>query len=735
MELNSLITKEFRTTTRQKQALEKLNLQTISDLLFHFPFRYGDPGQESQIANLAPKQKAVIYGEIKKITARRTFRGHTPMAEAIISDGENKIKAVWFNQPYIAKLFPEGSYVRLDGLVGQKNKAGQLTITNPKIEKVSQIPTSDSGLFKKDNYSDKDTSEEKKAKEETAIETYLYPIYPESKGITSNWFYHTLKKIFRSGILDNLTDPIPPDILEKYNLPNLKTALIWIHTPQKNNDALAARKRFAFEEILYIQISKQKDRKQAEKLSSYEINYSPEKVAGFISKFPFELTKSQKKAINEILKDISSPKPMSRLLEGDVGSGKTAVAATAVFSTINSNPKDNKFGRLQIAYMVPTEILAKQHFDNFIKFFENTGIEVGLITGSGCYKFPSKVNPAEATKISKTQLLSWIEKGQIPILIGTHSLIQKNVKFKNLALVIIDEQHRFGTKQRQAVSRKEGFTPHLLSMTATPIPRTLALTIYGDLDLTLIDQMPTGRKPIITEIITPSNRNKIYQKIRIELESGRQAYVICPRIEEPDPDKQFALDVKSVKAEAERLRTEIFPEFKIGEMHSKMKPAEKDSVIKKFENAEIDILVSTSVVEVGVNIPNATNIIIEGAERFGLSQLHQLRGRVLRSNHQAYCYIFTNSKNEYTLERLDSLIKAKNGFELAEYDLKLRGAGELIGGKQWGVSDLGMEAIKNLKMVEAARNTAAEIIKQSPTLKKFPAISEKINSIEKIHFE
>jgi len=523
--------------------------------------------------------------------------------------------------------------------------------------------------------------------------------------------------------------------LEKYNLPNLKTALIWIHTPQKNNDALAARKRFAFEEILYIQISKQKDRQQAEQLNSYEINYSKEKVAGFTAKFPFELTLSQKKAIDEILNDISTPKPMSRLLEGDVGSGKTAVAATAVFCTINSNPKDNKFGRLQVAYMVPTEILAKQHFENFIKFFENTGIEVGLITGSGCYKFPSKVKSTEATKISRTQLLNWIEKGQIPILVGTHSLIQKNVQFKNLALVIIDEQHRFGTKQRQAVSQKEGFAPHLLSMTATPIPITLALTIYGDLDLTLIDQMPTGRKPIITEIVTPSGRPKIYQKIRQELEAGRQAYIICPRIDEPDPEKQFALDVKSVKAEAKKMREEIFPEFEIAEMHSKMKPAEKDAVIKKFETGKINILVSTSVVEVGVNIPNATNIIIEGAERFGLSQLHQLRGRVLRSNHQAYCYIFTNSKNEYTLERLNSLIKAKNGFELAEYDLKLRGAGELVGGKQWGVSDLGMEAIKNLKMVEAARNTAGDLIKQSPDLKEFPTIAKRIKMIEKIHFE
>ncbi len=710
MKLNSLIIDQFRLTKPQKNALEKLGLKTLQDLLFHFPTRYINPMLESNIANLRSGETASFCGTIKKITARRTFRGHKPMAEATIVDGEGKIKAVWFNQPYIAKMFPENSYVRLSGLINQ-NQDGSLNVTNPKIEKADPL----------ENWA--------------GTSKNFYPIYPESKGITSNWFYHAIKKILQKEILDEIKDPLDIKILKKYSLPTLKTALIWIHAPKKKRDALSAKKRFSFEEILYIQIKKQKDRKLAESTNTYEIEYSEKEVAKFIKKFPFKLTASQQKAVEEILEDISTPNPMSRLLEGDVGSGKTAVAAVAVFATINSKPKGRKYGHLQSAYMVPTEILAKQHFDNFIKFFEGTGIEIGLITSSGCYKFPSKVKPAEATKISKSQLLRWIESGQISIIIGTHSLIQKTVKFKDLALVIIDEQHRFGTKQRQQISQKDCFTPHLLSMTATPIPRTLALTIYGDLDLTLIEQMPSGRKPVITKIVTPAERKKTYEKIRRELKAGRQVYVICPRIDEPDPEKQFALYAKSVKEEARRLRKEVFPEFEIAELHSKMKPTEKDSVLKKFENGQINILVSTSVVEVGVNIPNATNIVIEGAERFGLSQLHQLRGRVLRSNHQAYCYIFTDSKNEYTLERLKALKEAKNGFELAEYDLGLRGAGELIGGKQWGISDLGMEAIKNLKMVEAARNTATEIVASDPELKKCRLISEKIEGVERIHFE
>lgn len=710
MSPESLIRENFRLLEPQKKALAKLGLEKIDDLLHYFPTRYGNSASIQNIESLTEKTDATIFGTIKKIRTGKTFRGRMPIAEATITDGTNNIRAIWFHQPYIAKLFLEGTNVRLDGKIGKKNKRGQFTITNPKIERIDHLPVVAKDALFVDEVGNK-----------------LFPVYPETRGLTSNWLYHAMQRIFSSGVLEEIIDPIPAEILEKYHLPGLKTALIWIHTPQKESDALAARKRFAFEEIFLIQLYKQRERHFISHLNSYRVEASPAEIEKFIGKFPFKLTGSQEKAIAQILSDIKKDTPMSRLLEGDVGSGKTAVSAVAVFAAVQS--------KMQTAYMAPTEILAKQHFEGFIKFFEGMNIKIGLLTGSGCRKFPSKVSPRESTPISKAQLLKWVKSGEISILIGTHALIQKSVEFKNVALVIIDEQHRFGTKQRQKLARKDNFIPHLLSMTATPIPRTLSLTIYGDLDLSLLEQMPAGRRPIITEIVTPSERENVYEKIRAEIHSGRQAYVICPRIDEPDPEKEFAIQAKSVRAEAERLRTEIFPDFKIEIMHSKMTPAEKNKIMSEFEKHEIDILVSTSVIEVGINVPNATNIIIEGAERFGLAQLHQLRGRVLRSNHQAYCYVFTDSRSEQTINRLGALIRARNGFELAEYDLKLRGAGELLGGRQWGISDLGMEAIKNLRMVEAARNEATLLIEQNPDLDNLPILREKIVLSEKIHFE
>jgi ATP-dependent DNA helicase RecG len=518
-------------------------------------------------------------------------------------------------------------------------------------------------------------------------------------------------------------------------LPTLKTALMWIHLPRKEQEAEVARKRFAFEEVFFIQLRKQRDRMLMEKNPAFMIDKDITDLEKFTSRFPFKETEAQDKAINDIIADFKEGHPMSRLLEGDVGSGKTAVAATTAYAVVTTRPKDQTFGALQVAYMCPTEILAKQHFESFIKYFYHLGISIGLITSSGCKKFPSKVNPTGWTDISRSQLLKWTANGEIPILIGTHSLIQESVKFKHLGYVIIDEQHRFGTIQRQKLARKHDKMPHLLSMTATPIPRTLALTIYGDLDLSLLDQMPMGRKPIITDIIPPTKREETYEKIREELKAGRQLYVICPRIDEPDPTKEMALNAKSVTEEAKRLKKEVFQEYEIGILHGKMKPQEKDDVMEDFASGKIDILVATSVVEVGVNVPNATIIIIEGAERFGLSQLHQLRGRVIRSNHQAYCYVFSDTKSKPSMDRLKALKSAKNGFELSEYDLQLRGTGELYGRKQWGISDLAMEAIKNIKMVEAARAEARALLEQDPELTPYPLLRMKASAEEAIHFE
>jgi len=719
MNLRTPLKEITRILPAQEKALKKLGVETAGDLLYHFPTRYGDIANKMNIGDLRAGDTAVIFGKLENLKTKKTFRGSTPMAEGTITDETGKIKIIWLHQAYLAKMLSEGSLARAEGKVSERN--GVLAIINPKAEAVSKAPFAvGNSLFSEDE----------------TPEHALYPVYPESRGITSNWMYHALQKIFKSGILDSLEDPISDEILKKYKLPNLRTSLIWIHSPRKHDDALSARKRFAFEEIFFIQLRRQKDRQEWHSHQAFIIEADRKKISPLIDRFPFPLTKAQEKSIDAILEDFKKPHPMSRLLEGDVGSGKTAVAAATTYAVITTRPKGQDFGTLQVAYMAPTEILASQHFESFIEYFKDSGISVGLITGSGCRKFPSKVNPSGWTNISRAQLLKWVANGEIPILVGTHSLIQKTVKFKHLGFVIIDEQHRFGTAQRQKLREKESLLPHLLTMTATPIPRTLALTLYGDLDLSLLDELPAGRRTIETQIVTPGNRDKVYEQIRSEIKGGRQAYVICPRIDEPDPDKEKAILAKSVIEEAKRLREKIFSEYEIGILHGKMTPKKKEEMMRSFTSGETDILVATSVVEVGVNVPNATVIIIEGAERFGLAQLHQLRGRVMRSSHQPYCFIFAETKSQKSIERLRAITKAKNGFELAEYDLAQRGAGGLSGKKQWGLTDLGMESIKNIKMVEAARTEAEKLIREDPKLSLHPILQSELDeSRDAIHFE
>jgi len=718
----------FRTVDSQKKALQRLNIETVRDLLYHFPTRYSHMSEVTTISMAGADDLVTIYGIINNPKIGKTYTSKVPMASASLTDINNdSIKITWFNQAFIAKKLSDGQTVRLTGKVTE-TKNGK-TMLNPEFEMVADMPidTHDS-LFKNPS------------SEETA---FGYPIYRESRGISSKWMYHTMIKIMSSGLLENIEDPLPIHIRNKYNLPSLATALVWIHTPKKQSNADAAKKRFAFEEIFFIQLRNQQRRAQHQKMYAYDLEIDTLKTQKFIDSFPFTPTQAQSSALSSIIGDITSERPMTRLLEGDVGSGKTFVAAVSAHAAIQNRPKKKSggtysFGRMQVAYMAPTEVLATQLFENFVEYFEGSGIQIGLMTGGGCRKYPSKTPGQSWTNISKTQLLKWIKNGEIPIVIGTHSLIQKKVEFQDLALVIIDEQHRFGTKQRMNLTTKDTRVPHYLSMTATPIPRTLALTIYGDLDLSVIDQMPSGRKTVITDIVPPKPeaRSQVYADIRERLDEGRQAYVICPRIAEPDPEKENALQLKSVKAEAQRLAASEFKDYRVDIMHSKMKKIEKEEVMKQFYAHEIDVLVSTSVVEVGVNVPNATSIIIEGAERFGLAQLHQLRGRVIRSNYQSYCYLFADAKTDKTIDRLKAIVRAKNGFELAEIDLALRGAGDLAGVKQWGMSDLAMEAIKNIKMVEYARDEAKEIIENDGTLENFPELKAIIKTDNyHVHFE
>lgn len=706
----------------QKSALTRLGIRTIRDLLYHFPARYEASGPSGTVASVTAGTEVTLFGTIRKPETRKAWKSRRPMAEAWLEDSSGRIKLMWFSQPYMAKMVADGMVVKASGRIA--GTGTKLYLANPEIDKSPVRPDEvHESLFKTEQAT-------------AIIDDTLYAIYPESRGVSSLWFLHAMKKVFEARVHESIVDPLPKEILDKYSLPTLATALVWVHAPKSERDATTAKKRFAFEEIFTLQLALARERAQAIQEKSLPVHVDRKALADFVATFPFPATEAQQRSIDTIVNDFEKAHPMRRLLEGDVGSGKTAVAAATSYMVATSKPPGRKSGTLQVAYMCPTEILAKQHFSTFVSYFKDHPIPIGLITGSECRKFPSKVAYEESAKVSRAQFAKWVANGEIPIVIGTHALVYKSLEFQNLAYAIIDEQHRFGKAHRQKLTKKHSISPHLLSMTATPIPRTLALTIYGDLDLSVLDQMPAGRKPIITEVLGPEKRQEGYARVKEEMAKGRQVYVICPRIDEPDPTKELAVQAKSVKAEAERLKKEVFPNASIGILHSKMTPTEKECVMKEFSDGKIDILVATSVVEVGVNVPNATVILIEGAERFGLAQLHQLRGRVIRSNHQAYCFALPESYGPATKERLKALTTAKDGFELAEYDLALRGAGELAGNRQWGVSDIAMEAIKNLRLVEAARTEAANIIEKDPELKSLPALAPVVKEkMEKLYIE
>ncbi len=709
-----------RLKPEQKRALVKLGIRTIRDLLYHFPARYENAGPTGTITSVTAGSDVTLYGTVRKPDIRKTWKGRRPVAEAWLEDASGKIKMMWFSQPYIAKTLHDGMVVKVSGRIA--GEGAKRYLANPAIDTSPVAPEEiHQSLF---------------AQNSETPDASLHPVYAESKGISSLWITHAIRKICETNAHEHLTDPIPSAILARYNLPTLSSALVFIHAPQKMADAEAARKRFAFEEIFALQVVMQQRRRALLREEALPVAVDRSRLHDFIDSFPFPATDAQMQAIETITSDFEQTHPMLRLLEGDVGSGKTAVAAATAYLVATSTPQGRIAGTLQVAYLCPTEILAKQHFSTFVSYFKKHPIPIGLITGSECRKFPSRVRYEESARLSKPAFKKMVANGEIPIVIGTHALIEKSLSFKYFAYAIIDEQHRFGTMHRQKLATKGAIAPHLLSMTATPIPRTLALTLYGDLDLTVLDQMPVGRKPILTSVLGPEKRDEAYARVRTELALGHQAYVICPRIDEPDPAKELALIAKSVKTEAARLKRDIFPHATIDILHSKMRPGEKEVVMQRFEKGEVDILVATSVVEVGVNVPNATVILIEGAERFGLAQLHQLRGRVIRSTNQAYCFALPESFGQTTKDRMKAFVNAKNGFELAEYDLALRGAGELVGGRQWGVSDIAMEALKNLKLVEAARTEAARLVAEDPDLRQYPALAKRAHTADtEMHLE
>ncbi len=689
-----------------QKKLKKMGIETIEDLLFHFPTRYEDFSKIKPIAQIKLGERVCLTGRIKQIKGSKTYIKKWSLTEAIIEDKSGAIKIIWFRQPYLINSLKENDFISLVGKA-HSDKHG-FYISNPVYEK---LPFS-------------------RLKPTTLTHTgRIVPIYPETAGLSSRWLRNITKPLL-SEFKNKIPEILPEKIMKKFNLPPLEKALWQAHFPDSLEKAERAKERFSFQELFIIELSVLKRRFELDKEKSPALSLKINLIKKFVKSLPFKLTDSQRKCAWQILKDLEKSRPMSRLLQGDVGSGKTVVAIMAALNCVKNG--------YQVAFMSPTEILAKQHFYEAEKLLRGLKIGIALLTGKED-KIISKKLAGETIEISRQKILEKTQQGKIDILIGTHALIQDKVNFKNLAFCIVDEQHRFGVEQRSKLIRNSQLSiPHLLSMTATPIPRSLALTIYGDLDLSILDQMPKGRKKIITEVIPPAKRKETYNFIKQRVKKGEQVFVICPRIEPSQisqenltEEKSTWSDVKAVKEEYEKLSKEIFPDLKVAMLHGKMKVKEKEKIMKNFKNKKIDILVSTSVVEVGIDIPGATIMMIEGAERFGLAQLHQFRGRVGRSNKQSYCFLFTDSPAKKTHQRLKAIIKAKDGFELAEKDLQIRGPGSLTGIKQWGIPDLAMENLKNLPLVEKTRESAKEILSQDINLKKYPFLEEKIKKFKK----
>ncbi|MCS6789272.1 MAG: ATP-dependent DNA helicase RecG [Patescibacteria group bacterium] len=688
--------------------LKKIGINTILDLLKYFPFRYEDFSKIYNISEIEPNQNVTIQAKIKSLKVHRSWQRKIIIVEAILEDKTGQIKAVWFNQPFLKNILKVGKFFNFSGKVSFDDK-NEIYLAHPIYETIDLVNN------------------------ETKHTARLVPIYSETKGLTSKLIRNIIKTALKT--IKPLKEWIPYEILIKYNFPEINQSFKLIHFPNKLSEALRAKKRFAFEDIFLLQIYNLKQKLNLNNQKSFSIKTDLEWLKKILAKLPFELTFSQKKALWEILQDLNKEKPMNRLLQGDVGSGKTIVSALSCLVCAKNG--------YQSVLMAPTEVLAIQHYNTFKNLFNYISLEnqpvLGLLTSSNLLIFYE--NDVES-KVKKDFFKKEVLNNKINIIIGTHALIQKTIEFNNLGFVVVDEQHRFGVNQRAALLNKKNYIPHFLSMSATPIPRTLMLTIFGDLDISLISELPKGRKPIITKIISPENRLKAYNFIKEQIKIGRQAFVICPRIEssnnELNKEDILKLDIKNVEEEYKKLSEKIFPEFKVGMLHGKLKSKEKNEIMQKFKNNEINILVSTSVIEVGVDVPNATIMMIEGAERFGLSQLYQFRGRVGRGEHQSYCFLFTDSNSKTTRLRLEALIKAKNGFELAEIDLKLRGPGEFLGEKQTGFPDLSMKGLMDVELIKNSREAANLLFKKNPQLdfKNNKELLKKLEEFQKrIHLE